>query len=94
MPGCSTCPPSTRCKLLEAVQLTEAAHRKASAYSKGMRQRLVFARALINNPKMLFLDEPTSGSTRTPPVIKDLILQKKKEGCTIFLTTHTMLDRR
>jgi fluoroquinolone transport system ATP-binding protein len=79
-------------KLLEAVGLTEAAHRKASAYSKGMRQRLVFARALINNPKMLFLDEPTSGlDPNTASIIKDIILQKKKDGCTIFLTTHTMM---
>jgi fluoroquinolone transport system ATP-binding protein len=78
-------------KLLEAVGLTEAAHRKAMQYSKGMRQRLVFARSLINNPKMLFLDEPTSGlDPSTAAVIKDLILQKKKEGCTIFLTTHNM----
>jgi len=78
-------------QLLEAVKLTEAAHRKANAYSKGMRQRLVFARALINNPKMLFLDEPTSGlDPNTANVIKDIILQKKREGCTIFLTTHTM----
>jgi fluoroquinolone transport system ATP-binding protein len=79
-------------KLLEAVGLTEAAHRKTSAYSKGMRQRLVFARALVNDPKMLFLDEPTSGlDPNTAAVIKELILQKKKDGCTIFLTTHNML---
>lgn len=78
-------------KLLEALNLTEAAHRKASAYSKGMRQRLVFARALINNPKMLFLDEPTSGlDPNTAAIVKEVILSKKKEGCTIFLTTHSM----
>ncbi len=79
-------------RLLEAVGLTEAAHRKASAYSKGMRQRLVFARALVNNPQMLFLDEPTSGlDPNTAASIKELIQQKKQEGCTIFLTTHNML---
>lgn len=78
-------------QLLEAVNLTEAAHRKASAYSKGMRQRLVFARSLINNPKMLFLDEPTSGlDPNTAAIVKEIILQKKKDGCTIFLTTHSM----
>jgi fluoroquinolone transport system ATP-binding protein len=78
--------------LLEAVGLTEAAHRRVSAYSKGMRQRLVFARALINNPKMLFLDEPTSGlDPNTANVIKNLIRQKQEHGCTIFLTTHNML---
>jgi fluoroquinolone transport system ATP-binding protein len=79
-------------QLLEAVGLTEAAHRKVGAYSKGMRQRLVFARALINHPRMLFLDEPTSGlDPNTAAVVKNLILQKKKEGATIFLTTHNML---
>jgi fluoroquinolone transport system ATP-binding protein len=78
-------------KLLEAVGLTEAAHRRVSAYSKGMRQRLVFARSLINNPQMLFLDEPTAGlDPNTATLVKDIILQKKKEGSTIFLTTHTM----
>jgi fluoroquinolone transport system ATP-binding protein len=79
-------------QLLEAVGLTEAAHRRVSAYSKGMRQRLVFARALINHPSILFLDEPTSGlDPNTAAVVKNLILQKKKEGATIFLTTHNML---
>lgn len=79
-------------QLLEAAGLTEAAHRKVSAYSKGMRQRLVFARALVNNPQMLFLDEPTSGlDPNTAARIKELILHKKEEGCTIFLTTHNML---
>lgn len=77
--------------LLEAVGLTEAAHRRVSAYSKGMRQRLVFARALINNPRMLFLDEPTAGlDPNNAAVVKDLILQQKAAGVTIFLTTHTM----
>jgi fluoroquinolone transport system ATP-binding protein len=52
---------------------------------------LVFARALINDPKMLFLDEPTSGlDPNTSNIVKEMILQKKREGCTIFLTTHTM----
>jgi fluoroquinolone transport system ATP-binding protein len=78
-------------KLIEAVGLTEAAHRRVSAYSKGMRQRLVFARALINQPEMLFLDEPTSGlDPNTANRIKGLIRQKQQEGCTIFLTTHNM----
>jgi fluoroquinolone transport system ATP-binding protein len=78
--------------LLEAVGLTEAAHRKVSAYSKGMRQRLVFARSLINQPKMLFLDEPTSGlDPNTASVIKGLIRQKIDHGATIFLTTHNMV---
>ena len=47
--------------LLEMVGLKEAAKKKAGEYSKGMQQRLVFARSLINNPKIWFLDEPVSG---------------------------------
>lgn len=77
--------------LLEQVGLKEAANKKAEAYSKGMKQRLVFARALINNPSILFLDEPTSGlDPTTADRIKDIILEKQ-QGCTIFLTTHNML---
>lgn len=78
-------------RLLEMVQLGDAANRRVSAYSKGMRQRLVFARALVNNPRMLFLDEPTSGlDPNTANVIKAIIQEKKREGVTIFLTTHNM----
>jgi fluoroquinolone transport system ATP-binding protein len=79
-------------QLLEMVNLTEAAHKRVSAYSKGMRQRLVFARALVNNPQMLFLDEPTSGlDPNTANIIKAIIKRKQQEGCTIFLTTHNMV---
>ncbi|MGE5586502.1 MAG: ABC transporter ATP-binding protein [Bacillota bacterium] len=78
-------------KLLDMVGLREAAHRRAGAYSKGMKQRLVFARALINNPSIVFLDEPTSGlDPATASRIKDIIRQKQQEGCTVFLTTHNM----
>lgn len=78
-------------ELLQTVDLREAANRKVAAYSKGMKQRLVFARALINNPSILFLDEPTAGlDPVTAAKIKTIILQKKSEGATIFLTTHNM----
>lgn len=78
-------------KLLDMVGLKHASNKKASAYSKGMKQRLVFARALINDPEILFLDEPLSGlDPSTASKIKDLIVKKKKDGCTIFLTTHNM----
>ncbi|AKL95757.1 ABC-type multidrug transport system, ATpase component [Clostridium aceticum] len=79
-------------KLLDMVGLRESARKKAINFSKGMKQRLVFARALLNNPKILFLDEPTSGlDPTTANKIKGIIYQKKKEGCTIFLTTHNMM---
>lgn len=78
-------------ELLDKVGLIDSAHKKAGAYSKGMKQRLVFARALINNPKILFLDEPTSGlDPATANKIKQLIREQQQKGCTIFLTTHNM----
>lgn len=78
-------------KLLRMVGLEDAGRKKAESYSKGMLQRLVFARSMINKPKIWFLDEPTSGlDPTTARVIKDIIKEKKEEGITIFLTTHNM----
>lgn len=78
-------------KLLRMVGLEKDAKKRAGEYSKGMVQRLVFARSMINNPKMWFLDEPTSGlDPNTASIIKEIIWQKKKEGVTVFLTTHNM----
>lgn len=78
-------------ELLDLVGLRDSSNKKAGAYSKGMKQRLVFARALINNPKILFLDEPTSGlDPSTANRIKDLIKERQEAGCTILLTTHNM----
>lgn len=77
--------------LLDMLGLKAAAHRKSSAYSKGMKQRLVFARSLINNPEILFLDEPTAGlDPLMAKKIKEIILDQKENGRTIFLTTHNM----
>ncbi|MGW0162599.1 ABC transporter ATP-binding protein [Mycobacterium sp. NPDC003323] len=78
-------------RLMEAVDLVDAADIRVGRYSKGMQMRLTFARSLINNPELLFLDEPTSG---LDPVnarkVKDIVLSLKAEGRTIFLTTHDM----
>lgn len=63
----------------------------AGKLSKGMKQRLILARALLHHPKILFLDEPTSGlDPSTAGEIHTLLLDLKKEGTTIFLTTHNM----
>ncbi len=78
-------------KVLKMVGLEDAAHQRAGSYSRGMLQRLVFARSMINKPKIWFLDEPTAGlDPGTASVIKDIIWSKKQEGTTIFLTTHNM----
>jgi ABC-type multidrug transport system, ATPase component len=63
----------------------------ASKLSKGMKQRLLLARALLHKPKILFLDEPTSGlDPSTAARIHKLLLEIKAEGTSIFLTTHNM----
>lgn len=77
--------------VLEMVGLAEDGQRRVSEFSKGMRGRLNLARALLHRPDILFLDEPTAGlDPLNGRRIKDLIRQKREEGCTIFLTTHNM----
>ena len=78
-------------QILEYVGLKDAAKKKVSALSKGMRNRLSFARVLLRSPRVMFLDEPTSGlDPMTVEAIHDLILREKEKGTTIFLTTHNM----
>ncbi|MFO8060009.1 MAG: ABC transporter ATP-binding protein [Bacillota bacterium] len=77
--------------LLEMVGLRDDAHKMAGQYSRGMRQRLVFVRSLVNNPEILFLDEPTGGlDPNTAAGVKEIINQRKQRGRTILLTTHNM----
>jgi len=77
--------------ILEWVGLADAAKQKASSYSKGMKQRLGFARSLLNKPEIWFLDEPTMGlDPNTANSIKKLVKRKQAEGTTVFLTTHNM----
>jgi fluoroquinolone transport system ATP-binding protein len=62
-------------------------------FSKGMKVRLNFIRALLHDPEILFLDEPTSGlDPVNARIIKDIILDQKRKGKTIFITTHNMYD--
>ncbi len=83
-----TLPPET---VLEMVGLIDNGHLPVSQYSKGMKIRLNLARALLHQPQLLFLDEPTAG---LDPVnarrVKNLIKAQKDAGRTIFLTTHDM----
>jgi len=77
--------------LLRKVGLEEAAHQRVGAYSKGMRQKLVLARSLVNKPEIWFLDEPTAGlDPTTTQWVLDLVREQRDEGATVFLTTHNM----
>ena len=79
--------------LLSIVGLAEDANKKLEDFSKGMKMRLNFVRALIHDPEILFLDEPTAG---LDPVnarnVKNIITDLRKQGKTIFITTHNMHD--
>lgn len=77
--------------LLKMVGLDDKADVKAGEFSKGMKHRLTFARSLLNNPSLWFLDEPTTGlDPAIAAEIKDIIRRENDKGVTIFLTTHNM----
>lgn len=79
--------------LFEKVNLSSAMNQNVSEFSKGMKVRLNFIRSLLNDPKVIFLDEPTNGLDPTNArIIKDLIIDLKKQNKTIFITTHLMGD--
>lgn len=80
-------------ELLEKVNLETRGKERVSNFSKGMKQRLMIARAMVNNPRILFLDEPTEGlDPVSSESIRDLILETSSKGTTVFLTTHDMYE--
>ncbi|MHC4517900.1 MAG: ABC transporter ATP-binding protein, partial [Planctomycetota bacterium] len=77
--------------LLDFLELAEKAKSKIRELSGGMKRRLVIARALLNNPKLLILDEPTTGlDPQVRHAIWDKLRQLRSQGTTILLTTHYM----
>jgi ABC-2 type transport system ATP-binding protein len=80
-------------ELLDVLDLKGREHDKVEGYSRGMKQRLHLARGLLNEPEVLFLDEPTIG---LDPVggreLRGLVRRLADEGTTVFLTTHYMLE--
>lgn len=80
-------------ELLEQFNLTGAGKRPFKAYSKGMRRKLTIAAGIIHSPRILFLDEPTTGiDVESARQIRQLLLKLKKNGTTIFITTHYIED--
>jgi len=78
-------------ELIRLVGLEGNEKKKCGEFSKGMKHRLTFARSMINNPDLWFLDEPTTGlDPGIAATIKDIIREMNDKGVTIFLTTHNM----
>jgi ABC-2 type transport system ATP-binding protein len=79
--------------LLEIVGLTRWADAKTATYSKGMLQRLGVAQALVNNPDLVILDEPTDGvDPAGRREIRDVLLRLKSEGRTVFINSHLLSE--
>ena len=79
--------------LMKSVGLWEDRNKMVGEFSKGMKIRLNFVRAMLNNPKMLFLDEPTNGlDPANAMILKNLIKNYQKQGGTVFITSHIMAD--
>ena len=91
--GLKNAPKSECAPLLERVGLSHAAGQRVRGYSKGMRQRLGFAQALLGHPALLFLDEPTGGLD--PEGIREfyrILGEMKLDGVTVILTSHILSE--
>ena len=78
-------------ELLDRVGLSKWMERRVNVFSKGMRQRAGLAAALVNDPQIIFLDEPTDGVDPVGRVeIRDLLIQMRREGRTVFLNSHLL----
>ena len=79
--------------LLKQFRLNETGNKPFKAYSKGMRRKLTIAAGIIHEPRILFLDEPTTGiDVESARQIRELLVDLKKKGTTIFITTHYIED--
>ena len=84
-------PLSTVDESLARLELSEAADVLVSAYSKGMRRKLLIAREIMHRPKILYFDEPTANlDAHSTEVVRELLRDLASQGTTIFLTTHNM----
>jgi ABC-2 type transport system ATP-binding protein len=79
--------------LLDRVGMLQSADRKVREYSKGMQQRLGLAQALVNDPELVFLDEPTDGvDPMGRAAIRELVLELKRRNVTLFINSHLLME--
>jgi ABC-2 type transport system ATP-binding protein len=79
--------------LLKRFELWDAADRRTGEYSKGMRQKLALVRAMLHNPQVLFLDEPTSAmDPHSAKLVRDAILELRRDRRTVVLCTHNLTE--
>lgn len=80
-------------RLLERVQIADVARRRIRGFSKGMRQRLGLAAALVAEPPLLLLDEPLSGlDPHGRHLVKEIVLEERRAGRTVFMCSHVLSD--
>ena len=80
-------------EVLEALGIWGRRDERVATFSKGMKQKIAIARALVHEPEVLFLDEPTASlDPESSKVVRDYILQIKAAGGTIFLNTHNLYE--
>jgi ABC-2 type transport system ATP-binding protein len=78
-------------RFLKMLELWDKKDARAGSFSKGMKQKLALARALVHEPKILFMDEPTANlDPESAKTVRDFIFEIKKQGRTIFLNTHNL----
>ncbi len=80
-------------ELLERVGISQAAKRRVGTYSKGMRQRLALAQALLGEPKVLLFDEPTTGlDPASRQMFYEVVRELNQKGATVLLSTHALAE--
>ncbi|MBL9034760.1 MAG: ABC transporter ATP-binding protein [Rhodospirillaceae bacterium] len=78
-------------ELLDLLELRPVAHERCDGFSKGMRQKVALAGALVHDPKLIILDEPLTGlDARAARLVKDALLARVRRGCTVIMTTHIL----
>lgn len=78
-------------ELLEWLQLSPHAHERCEGFSKGMRQKVALAGALVHDPRLIILDEPLTGlDAGSARLVKDVLLARVENGCSVIMTTHIL----